>query len=489
MARTKIVATIGPSSDDAATLRKMLRAGMNVARVNFSHGDHEAHKETYHTLRRVAEEEGKTLAILGDLQGPKLRLGHVGSGGIQLSVGDEVMLTPFRGQPAMIHLPHPELFDILKPDARIVIGDGEVELAVTEKVNEAVRATVKVAGLLESRKGVNVPGTDLPISSITDKDRKDLGLICELGFDYVALSFVRDAKDIEELRGLMAGHGAEIPIIAKIEKSEAIENLLSIRDATDGMMVARGDLGIEVPPQEVPLLQKRIISACNAVGKPVITATQMLQSMVDHPRPTRAEASDVANAILDGTDAVMLSGETAAGKFPVEAVLMMNQIAEITEGAFPYRQWRQQRQEQFSVHADVTEAISEASCNVAEEIGARAIISSTMSGFTARKIARHRPSTPIMAVSPSRETQRRLALVWGVECLLVPQFQSTDEMIETSVRAVYSRGLNVGDYVVVTAGVPFGRSGHTNLIQVHEVETDFSQEELSEPSVTIDNER
>ncbi|MFW6096660.1 MAG: pyruvate kinase, partial [Chloroflexota bacterium] len=318
-----------------------------------------------------------------------------------------------------------------------------------------------------------------------EKDREDLKLICELGFDYVAMSFVRSAADIEELRNLMAEHGVLIPIIAKIEKSEAIENLIAIRDVTDGMMVARGDLGIEVPPQEVPLLQKRIISVCNEVGKPVITATQMLQSMVDHPRPTRAEASDVANAILDGTDAVMLSGETAAGKFPVESVLMMKQIGEITEGAFPYKQWRRERHEQFLADADITEAISEASCAVAEEVGARAIISSTMSGFTARQIARYRPSTPILAVSPAPETQRRLALVWGVECLLIPRVENTDEMIETSVRAAYSRGLKVGDLVVITAGVPFGSSGHTNLIQVHEIERDFSQEIVSETSDII----
>lgn len=469
MARTKIVATIGPASNDPQTIRKMLHAGMNVARVNFSHGDHEEHTKTFHMLRRVAEEEEKVMAILGDLQGPKLRLGHVGTGGIQLSPGEEVMLTPYRGQPAMIHLPHPELFTTLKPGTRIVVGDGEVELEVKEKQDETVRAFVKVAGLLESRKGVNVPGIDLPISSITDKDRRDLELVCRLGFDYVALSFVRSARDLEELRELMAEHGVQIPMIAKIEKGEAIENLTAIRDAADGLMVARGDLGIEVPPQEVPLLQKRIIRACNDVGKPVITATQMLQSMVEHPRPTRAEASDVANAILDGTDAVMLSGETAAGSYPVEAVLMMNQIAEMTEGAFPYDQWREKRQERFMVYTDITEAISEATCAVAEEVGARAIFSSTISGFTARKIARHRPSTPILAVSPSDETQRRLALVWGVDCLLVPKVSSTDEMIEITGRAAQSHGFQSGDYIVITAGAPYGRSGHTNLIQVHEV--------------------
>ena len=470
MARTKIVATIGPASNRPDTIRKMLHAGMNVARVNFSHGDHETNAETFHMLRRVADEEGKVLSILADLQGPKLRLGHVGSDGVQLARGDEVMLTPYRGQPAMIHLPHPQLIDILKPGARIVIGDGEVELEVTEKRDDALRTTVRVAGLLESRKGVNVPGTDLPISSITEKDRKDLDLVCELDFDYVALSFVRTAADIVELREMMAERNRQIPIIAKIEKGEALDNLLEIREVTDGMMVARGDLGIEVPPQEVPLLQKNIIRVCNEVGKPVITATQMLQSMVEHPRPTRAEASDVANAILDGTDAVMLSGESAAGKFPVESVLMMNQIAEITEGAFPNLIWRERRQEDYDVEASVTAAISAASCTVAEEIGARAIVPSTMSGFTARMIARYRPSTPILAVSPSPETQRRLALVWGVECLLVPRVDTTDEMIEATLEVVRAQGLAAGDQIIITAGVPFGSSGQTNFIQVHDIQ-------------------
>jgi pyruvate kinase len=470
MARTKIVATIGPASNHPETIRRMLHAGMDVARINFSHGDHEDHRRTVEMLREVASQEGKVLALLGDLQGPKLRLGHVRRGGIQLKLHDEVMLSPYPGQPAMIHLPHPELFERLRPGARLVIGDGEVELRVAEVQADAILATVTVPGLLESRKGVNVPGTELPISSVTKKDRQDLQLICELDLDYVAQSFVRSAADVDELRELMSCYGAEIPIIAKIEKSEAIQNLLSIREAADGMMVARGDLGIEVPPQEVPLLQKRIIRVCNEVGKPVITATQMLQSMVEHPRPTRAEASDVANAILDGSDAVMLSGESAAGKFPVEAVLMMSQIAEMTEGAFPYTTWREQREETYGAHASVTEAISAASCAIAEQVQALAIAPTTMSGFTARMIARHRPETPILAVSPSAHTQRRLALVWGVDCLLVPYAETTDEMIAATIEVLRGQGLEAGGEVVITAGVPFGARSHTNLIQVHQLQ-------------------
>lgn len=463
------MATIGPSSSDPEIIRQMLSAGMNVARINFSHGDHEHHESSVTALRQIARSEGKVLAIMGDLQGPKLRLGHVRSAGIPLSIGDEIVLTPRRGQPAMIHLPHPELIEALQPGARLVIGDGEVEMIVDEKREDTLRCSVTVAGLLESRKGVSAPGTELPISCITEKDIADLALICELELDYVALSFVRSAQDIYSLRDLIAQHGSQIPIIAKIEKVEAMEHLEEIRDAADGIMVARGDLGIEVPPEQVPMLQKRIIQACNDVGKPVITATQMLQSMVSHPRPTRAEASDVANAILDGTDAVMLSGETAAGEFPVKSVLTMRQIGEITEREFPYEMWRRRPHHHSPDYISVTEAISAASCEVARQTGARAIVSTTMSGYTAQQIARHRPSTPVMALTPSPTTQRRLALVWGVECLQVTDFADTDEMLKIAVETMRPLKLKTGDKIVITAGVPFGAGGRTNLIQVHEV--------------------
>ncbi len=467
MVRTKIVATIGPASNNPETIRRMLDAGMTVARINFSHGDHDSHIRTVAMLRKVAASESRVLAILGDLQGPKLRLGHVKAGGIPLALGDEVVLTPHRGQPAMIHLPHPDLIEAVQVGARLVIGDGEVEFAVAGKKEDTLRCTVTVAGLLESRKGVNAPGTDMAVSSITEKDKVDLALACKLDLDYVALSFVRAAADVQELRDLMKMAGRTIPIIAKIEKREAIDHLEEIREAANGMMVARGDLGIEVLPQEVPLLQKRIIQCCNEVGKPVITATQMLQSMVEHPRPTRAEASDVANAILDGTDAVMLSNETAMGKFPIEAVQMMANIAEITEQAFPYNLWRQRRQQSRSELVDM--AISAASCEVARQVGARAIVSTTMSGYTAQQIARHRPETAVIAVTPSSHTQRRLALVWGVDCLLVSDFHDTDAMLAQAVAALRSFNLEPGNKLVITAGVPFGSQGQTNLIQVHTI--------------------
>lgn len=469
MARTKIVATIGPASSDPETIRRLLEAGMNVARVNFSHGDHAQHTETVRRLREVASAEGYVLALLGDLQGPKLRLGNVRPGGINLNLGDEVVLTPRPGQPTMIHLPHPDLIAAVHPGSRLVIGDGEVEFTVAEKRDDTLRCFVTVAGLLEARKGVNAPGTDLPISCMSDKDRHDLDLICELEFDYVALSFVRTAEDVLELRALMANKPRQIPIISKIEKKEAIENLLAIRDVTDGMMVARGDLGIEMLAQEVPLLQKRIIRVCNEVGKPVITATQMLQSMVEHPRPTRAEASDVANAILDGTDAIMLSGETATGNFPVDSVMMMRQIAENTEREYPFDKWRTWDAANDVDGVTVTEAISAASCAIAEEIQASAIVSATMSGYTAQQVARFRPRTRVRAVSPSPFTQRLLALVWGVQCVLVPDFDTTDSMLRHTLEAARNIGLPPDSQIVVTAGVPLGQTGHTNLIQVHTI--------------------
>ena len=467
MSRTKIVATIGPASSRPETIRRMLHAGMTVARINFSHGDHASHAGTVRMLREVAKEEGKVLALLADLQGPKLRIGHVRAGGMQLALGDEVVLTPHPGQPAMIQLPHPGLIQAMEPGGRLVIGDGEVEFTVAEKKEDTLRCIVTVAGPLGSRKGISAPGADVAISSMTPKDRTDLDLIDALDFDYVALSFVRSAGDVFELRRLLEAKGCDIPIIAKIEKSEAIEHLEEIRDASDGMMVARGDLGIDMPAQEVPLLQKRIIRSCNEVGKPVITATQMLQSMVEHPRPTRAEASDVANAILDGTDAVMLSNETATGSYPVESVLMMKQIAENIEEAFPYDVWRSRRIDVDAGSLSVAEAISAASCSVAEQIVARVIVATTTSGYSAQQIAKHRPPVPILAVSPSANTQRRLALVWGVDCLLVPPFRNTDDMLEATMAALLPFKIADDDKVVVTAGVPFGFEGKTNMIQVH----------------------
>ncbi len=472
MSRTKIVATIGPASRTPEIIRQLLHAGMTVARINFSHGDHATHTETVRRLRRIAAEEAVNLAILGDLQGPKIRVGNVRKGGLSLSLNDELLFTPHRGQPAMIHLPHPELFNSVAIGARLVIGDGEVEFKVIEKKKDILRCLVTVAGKLESRKGINVPNTDMGISSITAKDREDLRLICDLDLDFAALSFVRHEDDIRELRELMRMQGNIIPIIAKIEKNEAITRLEEILQLADGMMVARGDLGIEAGPERVPSLQKKIIKLCNKAGKPVITATQMLQSMVHHPQPTRAESSDVANAILDGTDALMLSGETAAGHYPVEAVAMMHKISLIVEEDFPYTRWRIRRHRRQEESTVVTEAISIAVCGLAEQVEAAGIVCSSMSGFTARQISRYRPETPILAVTPSEKTRRQLALTWGVDCLLIPPLDEMGNVVEAVITAVHSQNIHAGKKIVITAGVPFGQVGQTNLIQVHTLKRD-----------------
>ena len=419
-------------------------------------------------LRRVANEEGKVLAILGDLQGPKIRMGQFET--IYMSPGDTVSFSPDPDHPDHLHLPHPELFSALVPGANMIIGDGEMELVVDSNKDNVLVCHSLYEGELKQRKGINTPGTTHSIPSITPKDREDLSFMCQFRVDYVALSFVRSADDILELRELMAGHGQNIPIVAKIEKFEAIQNLQQIAEVADGLMVARGDLGLDMPTQQLPMLQKKIIATANRLGIPVITATQMLASMEFNPRPTRAEASDIANAILDGSDAIMLSGETAAGKYPIKAVETMRQIAQNTEKEFPYKQWRQKRKG-ISKLGEVADAISTSACNLADRINAKMIVTSTMSGYTARQIARHRPQTMIFAASPLPSTQRELALVWGVECVIMGQVLSTDEMIDRSIQAIQVKNIKFepGEHVVVTGGVPFFKPGVTNLIQVHTI--------------------
>ncbi len=468
--RTKIVATIGPASRDPEMIRDMMRAGMNVARINFSHGKTEDHIDTIATLRRVADEENVVLALLGDLQGPKIRLGEFET--IYLNPDDQVSFSLDGSVDGTLGLPHKELFEALKPGAKMIIGDGEMDLEVISNDGTVLHCKSIYEGELKQRKGINTPGTKHSIPAITKKDKEDLAFICQFELDFVALSFVRSPDDINELRSLMEAHGKAIPIIAKIEKFEAMQNLKGIAKTANGMMVARGDLGLDMPTEELPMLQKEIISVGNRYGIPVITATQMLASMETSPRPTRAEASDIANAILDGTDAVMLSNETAVGRHPALAVRTMGEIAQNTEKNFPYKAWRSKRKA-IAKLGSISDAISTSSCNLAEQINAKMIVTSTMSGYTARHISRHRPVTPIYAVTPLTKTRRRLALLWGVECIRMGQIESTDEMIAESISAIESEdsklNLKPGDLIVLTGGVPFGRTGHTNLIQVHEI--------------------
>lgn len=468
MPRTKIVCTIGPASEDEGTLRALIRAGMDVARINFSHENHAIHARRIELLRRLAHEEGRLIALLGDLQGPKIRLGEVPGGELKLAKGERLTLVPdLRGVDTQeISVPHPEFFAAAQQGMRLLLGDGQIELQLVEASPERLVTEVVAGGLVHSRQGIAAPGIDLGVEPLTEKDDRDLEFALAQGFDFIALSFVRRASDLETLRRRIAERGGSIGVIAKIERTQAVQDIEEILQASDGIMIARGDLGLEISPAEVPMVQKEIIRRANRAAIPVITATQMLESMLERPRPTRAEASDVANAILDGTDAVMLSGETAVGRHPLEAAGIMAEIAAAAERSITYREWPSPP----SGGEGVTDAVSQACCRMAQELAAKAILTTTSSGYTARMVARHRPATPILAVTSREGTYRRLALVWGVEPLLVERPANTDELIAHSVQAVQQRGIaRAGDILVITAGVPHGLPGHTNMIKVHVV--------------------
>ncbi len=473
--RTKIVCTIGPSSRDEETLRALVDAGMDVARINFSHGTKDEHAENIATIRRIAQEEGMPIAIMADLQGPKLRVGTIDPEPLVLQIGDRLVLTtrPATGKENVVNLPHPDLISDIRVGDPLLLDDGALEFVIEAKGADELVCRVIAGGELLSHKGVAAPRSALcgesHVSSLTPKDRVDAAFAIEHGVDFIALSFVRGKDDIEALRSLIyheIGQENAIPIVAKIEKREALNNFDAILEAADAVMVARGDLGVEVSVQEVPLHQKEIIRKCNAVGKPVITATQMLQSMIANPTPTRAEASDVANAILDGTDAVMLSGETATGHYPVRAVEMMAKISTTIENKM--LRWVDPVSFTDVEHTHpITDAISDATATIAKELGARLIVTSTWSGYTARQVARERPREPIMAFTPNAATYRRLALTWGVRSVLVPQHEDTDEMIETMARTVLDLRLaQPGELVVITGGIPLG-VGRTNFLKVH----------------------
>lgn len=469
MQRTKIVCTIGPATNSREQMRALMHAGMNVARINFSHGDQATHRESIATLREVAEQERCLVAIIADLQGPKLRVGDIEDEPMELEQGTLVTLspTPRSSREDEIPVPHPELLRDLHAGQTVLLDDGDLCLTVERRGDGgSLKARVVAGGPLTSHKGINVPGAQLSFSSLTDKDKDDATFALGQGVDFFALSFIRRAADVRELRHFLKSKGAEAPsIIAKIEKPEALSDFDQILAQSDAIMVARGDLGVETPAEEVPFHQKHIIESCNRAGKPVITATQMLQRMIEHPRPTRAEASDVANAILDGTDAVMLSGETAIGHYPIKATEMMATICANAEVHLPQSRVFEDGAECYDV---TTEAISSSAVEIAREVGARAIVTATMSGSTARMVARHRPAVPIVAVTPNERTLYRLALVWGVIPVEVPEFRTTDEMVEVTIKAARDEGLVAwGDRVVLTAGIPFGQGNKTNMLKVH----------------------
>ncbi len=493
MPLTKIVCTLGPATESPDTIRAMIRAGMTVARLNFSHGTHDDKRRMTDIVRRVSEEEKHPVALMGDLQGPKIRVGKIPGNGIMLKEGTEVTLTSeeISDPEHEIPFPHPDIVPTIQLGSRILMNDGALELETLAIDPPRVRCRVKVGGLLTSNKGVNLPEVDLKISAFTEKDREDACLALELELDYLALSFVRSATDVEELRDFLdkevnapqhrrpGENPHQLPsLVAKIEKPEALRDLERIIRVSNAVMVARGDLGVETSPERVPLAQKHIIRLCNEMGRPVITATQMLQSMIESPRPTRAEASDVANAILDGSDAVMLSGETSIGKYPVHAVQMMNKIATTVEDSenFPYNQLlevtptTELEEEHYSDRHLISRAIGRGTVKIAEECHATAILTSTESGRTARLVARHRPGRPLIAATPFEETARRLQMIWGVEAVLVDPFETTDHMIQTLVQAAVERGFaEVGSNVVLTAGIPFEVHGVTNMLKVHTV--------------------
>lgn len=479
--KTKIVATIGPSSWDEGIVRRMIRAGMNVARINFSHGDHESHQRTIETVRRVAEDEGAVVAVMCDIQGPKIRIGTIATP-LQLVKGDRVTLTLDKadGTDNVISLPHPEFIRDIAPDMQLLLDDGNLEFIVKEAFAGQLIAEVVIGGTLTSRKGVMAPNAFLTLSAITDKDRSDIEFALSQKADYLAMSFVRSADDIRELRWLMRHLGGDAGVIAKIEKHEALENIEDIIEACDGIMVARGDLGLETPAEEVPFHQKRIIRLCNKASRPVITATQMLSSMVDSPRPTRAEASDVYNAIVDGTDAVMLSNETASGKYPVESVETMATIAAIAEQNI-WQNRPQLRESPFNIDLRsgateaVSDAVSAATYYVSEALKPRAILTTTLTGYTTRRVARERPRSPILCVTPNETTVKRMALVWGVVPIQIPEFRSIEEMLRTISEVTVERGLlHNGDMVAIIAGVPFGVGGQTNMLKVHRIGEQFN---------------
>jgi pyruvate kinase len=468
MNRTKIVCTLGPACDTDDTVRAMIRAGLSVARINFSHGDHTSHADHIARVRRIALEEGHVIAVLGDLQGPKLRAGKIANGPVNIRAGQEIILTTrdVPGDAHEVHLPHPDLVQDVKPGQRLLLDDGQLEFKVIDTTDTDMRCLIVTGGQISSNKGISVPGAHLTLSALTDKDRDDARFAVEQQLDFLALSFVRTGKDVCELRELLDSLGSKIPIVTKIEKSEALEDFDDILKCSDAIMIARGDLGVETPLEQVPVVQKDIIRRCNALSIPVITATQMLNSMITAPRPTRAEVSDVANAIYDGTDAVMLSAETASGEYPVEAVQTMAKIAETTENDVPFEKWSDRR----IIHLahGIAESIGHATVEIAYEQNAKAIVTATHTGNTARLIARFRPRATILAMTTSETVQRQLALVWGVKPVLSRHYDNSDEMIRTGSALAMKHGIaQPNDVLIITAGIPVADNRGTNMLKVH----------------------
>ncbi len=463
----KIVATLGPASSDRATIRALFDAGADVFRFNFSHGSHDDHLARYRIVREIERETGRPIGVLADLQGPKLRIGTFAEGRITLEAGQTFLLDPLSetGDVRRVALPHPELFAAVAPGQSLLLDDGKLRLRVDAVRDTEIVTTVVNGGVLSDRKGVNIPDAEIPIPALTDKDRRDLAFALSMGADWIALSFVQRAADLHEARALV---GTRAGLLAKIEKPAALMQLDEIVEASDAIMVARGDLGVELPPERVPIVQKQILRVCRQHGRPIVIATQMLESMISAPVPTRAEASDVASAIYDGADAVMLSAESASGAYPVQAVCMMNRIIAEVERDPLYRNLLDaQHPQPLPTRQD---AICSALRDVTRIVGATATVTYTSSGATSLRAARERPCAPIVSITPHAHIARRLALVWGVHSTVSPDVQSVDAMVEAACHAAKAEGYALpGQQIAITAGTPFGQHGTTNLLRVAEI--------------------
>ncbi|MFJ6944372.1 pyruvate kinase [Streptomyces wuyuanensis] len=475
MRRAKIVCTLGPSTDSYEQIKALVDAGMDVARFNLSHGTYADHEERYHHVRKASDETGRSVGVLADLQGPKIRLGRFRQGPVLLERGDEFTITvePVEGDRDICGTTHAGLASDVTPGERILVDDGRVSLEVTAVDGPRVHTTVVEGGVISDHKGLNLPGVAVSVPALSDKDVDDLRWAIRTGADIIALSFVRTARDIEDVHRVMDEEGRRLPVIAKIEKPQAVDNIDDIVAAFDGIMVARGDLGVEMPLEQVPLVQKRAIKLARRNAKPVIVATQMLDSMIDNSRPTRAEASDVANAVIDGTDAVMLSGETSVGKHPVETVRTMSRIVEAAEqeilakGLPPLTERNKPRTQGGSV--------ARAAAEIGDFLGARFLVAFTQSGDTVRRLSRYRSPIPLLAFTPDPATRSQLNLTWGVETFLGPRVESTDAMVAQVDEELLRIGrCERGDTVVITAGSPPGVAGSTNLVRVHHIGEDDS---------------
>jgi len=465
--QTKIVATLGPASGAPEKMRALFEAGVDVFRLNFSHGEHAAHQTNVHTARALEKEFDRPVCLLADLQGPKLRIGRFKGDKVSLTDGQDFRFDSDAalGDETRVQLPHPEVIEAMNVDSEILLDDGKVRAVITEKGSDYLQAKIISGSSLSNNKGFNIPGVILPIQALTDKDRVDLEAALDMDVDWIAQSFVQRPEDVVETKRIINGRAA---LMAKIEKPSAVEHIEEIIDIVDGIMLARGDLGVEIPPENVPAVQKKVVRKTRHAGKPIIVATQMLESMIDNPRPTRAEASDVATAVYDGADAVMLSAETAVGEYPLEAVGIMNRICESTEGDRNYR--RIMNADHPETHPDASDAITVAATQVAVDVNAAAIVNYTTSGSTALRTVRQRPVVPVLCLTQNIKTLRRLVLSFGVRTIHIEDVKSFAETVTRAVGLVQEKGYaSTGDKIVLTAGVPFGVSGTTNVLRIAEV--------------------